>query len=224
MKGAELGDTQGDCWGNIAVTVRLADVFPTPCPPRVYDFALNTVQPGDDIMNAPKPTLKQRAYRGMKEYLIISFYLWVIFGLFALYKSVILAQYQIAFAAHGFALINALALAKVMVVARELRFGDQFKEAPLIVPTLFKSTAFAILLGCFKILEETLVGLYRGESFDESIKAIGGGTLWGILTLMALLAGLLIPFFGFTELRRVFGEDKLEKLFFSSRRPSGVTS
>jgi hypothetical protein len=190
----------------------------------VYDFALNTVPPGGDTMNAPKPTLKQRAYRGMKEYLIISCYLWVIFGSFALYKSVILAQYQIAFAANGFALINALALAKVMVIARELRFGDQFKEAPLIVPTLFKSAAFAILLGCFKILEEALVGLYRGESFDESIKAIGGGTLWGILTLTVLLGVLLIPFFGFTELRRVFGEDKLEKLFFSSRRPAGVTS
>jgi hypothetical protein len=102
---------------------------------------------GDDNMNAPNPTLKQRAYHGMKEYIAISFYLWVVFALLVLHKSVILAEHHIAFASHGFALFDALALAKVMLVARELHFADQFKEAPLIYPTLFKSTAFAILWG-----------------------------------------------------------------------------
>jgi hypothetical protein len=79
-------------------------------------------------------------------------------------------------------------------------------------------------LGCFKILEETAVGLYHGQSFNESFTAIGGGTLKGILSLMALLAVLLIPFFGFTELRRVLGEGKLERLFFTSRQLAGCSS
>jgi hypothetical protein len=38
---------------------------------------------------------------------------------------------------------------------------------------------------------------------------------------MALLAVVLIPFFGFTELRRVVGEGKLEGLFFTSRHLVG---
>jgi hypothetical protein len=168
-------------------------------------------------MNAPKPTLKQRAYHGVKEYLVISFYLWVVFGLFVLHESIILAKHHIDFAFHGLALINALALAKVMLVARELHFADYFKDAPLIIPTLFKSVAFAIILGCFKILEATVIGLYRGHPFSKSIAEMGSGSLPGILILMALLAVLLIPFFGFTELRRVFGEDKLVKVFFTSR-------
>lgn len=157
----------------------------------------------------------------MKEYLAISCYLWVIFALLVVHTSVILAEHRIAFAEHGLALINALALAKVMLVARDLHFADRFKEAPLIYPTLFKSAAFAILLGCFKILEEALVGLYHGQSFSDSINAIGGGTLKGILSMMALLAVLLIPFFGFTELGRVFGENKLNELFFTSHHPAG---
>lgn len=175
-------------------------------------------------MNAPNLTLKQRAYREMKEYLAISFYLWVVFALFVIYRSVILTEHRIAFTPHGLALFNALALAKVMLVARKLRFADQFKEAPLIYPTLFKSATFAIVLGCFKILEETVVGLFHGESLNESIASIGGGALQGILTLMALLAVLLIPFFAFTELRRVFGEGKLEKLFLTSRHPAASPS
>jgi hypothetical protein len=183
-----------------------------------------TFQLGGNNMNASNRTLKQKAYQGIKEYLVISCYLCIVFSLFALYKSVILAEHHIAIASQGFALLNGLALAKVMLVAQELHFADQLKTAPLIYPTLFKSATFAVLLGCFKILEETAVGLYHGHSFGESITAIGGGTLKGTLSLMALLAVLLIPFFGFTELRRVFGEGKLERLFFTSRQLAGNSS
>jgi hypothetical protein len=175
-------------------------------------------------VNTTQRTLKQRAYHGMKEYLIISLYLWVVFAALILYKSIILSEHELPVAANGLALINALALGKVMLIAQELRFADQFKEAPLIYPTLFKSAAFAIVLGCVKVLEETLTGLYHGQPFRESIAAIGGGTLNGILSLMLIMAVLLIPFFGFTELRRVFGEGKLEKLFFSSRHPANDSS
>jgi hypothetical protein len=109
-----------------------------------------------------------------------------------------------------------------MLVAREFNFADNFKDAPLIVPTLFKSAAFAVILGCFKILEAVGVGWYRGRSVSESITEVGGGTVEGILVLIALLGVLLIPFFGFTELRRVFGEGKLERLFFTSRHPASA--
>jgi len=170
-------------------------------------------------MSAPNQTLKQKAYQGFKEYLIISFYLWIILGLFVLYRSVILSEHDIPYAAHGFALLNALALGKVMLVAKELRFADRFKEEPLIYPTLFKSAMFAMILGVFKLIEEALVGLYHGHSFRESITSIGGGTLEGILTMILLLGVLLIPFFGFSELNRVFGAERLRKLFFKARHP-----
>jgi hypothetical protein len=141
-------------------------------------------------------------------------YLWLVFALLVLHKSVILTENHIPFAAHGLALLNAMALAKVMQVAQELHLADQFKGAPLIYPTLFKS---AIILGFFKILEEWAVGWYHGKSFSESMTSIGSGTLKGILSVMLLLAVLLIPFFGFTELRQIFGEDKLLKLFLTPR-------
>jgi hypothetical protein len=169
-------------------------------------------------------TLKLKAYHEMKEFFVIAWYLWLVFALLILYKSVILSENHIPFAAHGLALLNALALAKVMLVAQELHLADQFKGAPLIYPTLFKSAVFAIVLGFFKISEEWAVGWFHGKSFSESMTSIGGGTLMGILSLILLLAVLLIPFFGFTELRRVFGEDKLVKLFFTSRDLVGSSS
>ncbi len=50
------------------------------------------------------------------------------FSLFVVYKWVVLAQNHIDFALHGFALFNALALAKVMLVAQNLHLADQFRD------------------------------------------------------------------------------------------------
>lgn len=162
-------------------------------------------------------TLKEKAYQQLKEFLLIALYLWLVFGLLIVYKSVVLAEYHIDFAYHGLALINALALAKVMLVAKDLHLGERFDEAPLIYPTLLKSALFTVVLACFKLLEEAVVGFYRQESFRQSIAHLGGGTWKGILTLTVLLFVVLIPFVGFGELQRVLGADKLTQVFFHPR-------
>ena len=169
-------------------------------------------------MATPSPTLKQRAYREFKEFLLIAFYLWVIFSLFILYKSVILAEYHIDFAYHGFALINAFALGKVILIARDLQWGERAKNAPLIYPTLLKSALFCLALACFKILEDAAIGMYRGKSFHESLADLGGGSWRGILTLTVLMFFMLIPFFAVGELKGVMGEGTLKRLFFRSRQ------
>jgi hypothetical protein len=168
-------------------------------------------------MSEQERSLKQRAVHGMREYLVISLYLFIVFSLFTVYKSVILAEHHIDVTLHGFALINALALAKVLLIAQELRLADQFRDAPLIYPTLLKSFVFTILLAGFKIAEQTVVGMYHGKPFDKSLSDLGGGTWQGILSLTGLLFVVLIPFFGFTELRRVFGDDRLVGVFFRPR-------
>jgi hypothetical protein len=161
--------------------------------------------------------LKQKATHEMREYLVISFYLFVVFSLLIIHKSMILAEYRIDYTLHGFALINALALAKVMLVAQDLHLAEGFRGAPLIYPTLVKSFVFTIVLACFKIAEDFILGRIHGRSFHESISDFGGGTWKGVLTLAALMFVMLIPFFGFTELRRVFGSDRLVGVFFRPR-------
>ena len=165
-------------------------------------------------MSTSRQGLKQRVFLEFKEGLIITLYLWAVFGLLVLHKSIILAEHHIDFAYHGLAIINALALAKVMLVARKLELPARMKDAPLIYPTLLKSAFFTLVLACFKILEDAAIGLYRHQSFRQSNSELGGGTWQGILTLALLVFVMLIPFVGYGELRRVMGEGKLEKLFF----------
>jgi len=110
-----------------------------------------------------KRTLKQRAFREVREYFAISLYLFVVFSMFVFYKAMLLAEQNVDFAPHGFVLINALALAEVILIAQDLHLADQFRDAPLIVPTLLKSFAFATVLTCFKFAEETAIGVFHGQ-------------------------------------------------------------
>jgi hypothetical protein len=177
---------------------------------------------GGDTVSEVKRTLKPRIVHEAREYLVIFLYLFVVFSLFALHKSVILAEDHIDFALHGFALFNALALAKVMLVAQELHLGDQFRDAPLIYPTLLKSFVFTIVLACFKIVEDGAMGILHGKSFHESAVLIAGASWKEDLILASLFFVMLIPFFGFTELRRVFGEDRLVGAFLRPRNLSNL--
>ena len=169
-------------------------------------------------MNTSKPTLKQKAYHELKEFFVIALYLWVILALFQLYRSLLLREEHVSVVAHQwFALINALALGKVLLIAKALHLGDWADDWPLIYPTLLKSALFTIVLACFKILEDAGLGMYRGKSFQQRIADLGGGTLNGILCVSLILFVTLIPFFVLTELQRVLGEGKLIQLFFRPR-------
>jgi hypothetical protein len=169
---------------------------------------------------------KEKTLHEVRDFAGIVFYLWLIFGLLVLYKSVILREEHIDFVARGLALINAFALGKVLLVLRTLNLGERLNSRPLIYPTLLKSALFTVVLACVKILEEVAIGLFRHESFQRSIAGLGGGTLQGIFVLTLLLFVVLIPFVGVTELQRVLGESKLEQMFFgvrqSVRRPKSA--
>ncbi len=154
------------------------------------------------------------AIREFKHLLVIVLYLWVIFGLYVLDETIILGKQHISFSAQGFAIINALVLAKVLLVAEDMSFVNRLKDRPLIYPILYKALAFSILFVVFHICESVLVELWRGKRAVESFPQIGGGTWKGFLCVVAILFVSLIPFFAFREIGRVIGEDELWNLIF----------
>ena len=160
------------------------------------------------------PTLKQKIYQGFKQYLWMTLYLWVVFALFDVYKSVLVTQYHIDLVAKSFALINAAALAKIALVARELKLDARLrpKGRPLIYPTLLNAAAFAALMAIFKIAEEVAVGMFHHKQVAQSIAELAGS--WkGIACLSGIFFVMLIPFCAFGELGIVLGEGKLAQLF-----------
>jgi hypothetical protein len=179
---------------------------------------------GVDRHGSPSPhkrTFKEWAVHEAKSLLVMFLYLFVLLGIFNLYKGVILRENSINYTGYGFAFVNALVLAKVMLIAEELHLARELEDKPLIYSILYKSTVFAIVLIGVHLLEEVIVGLFRGRAISESISDLGGGTLKGIATLGCIMAVALIPFFAFREIARTIGETELRSLLLTRRAQAG---
>jgi len=165
-------------------------------------------------------SLKSKAISTTKKMLAIAAYLWVLLSLFALHKALLLDERNIAYQL-GFAFVNALALAKVVLVGQELKIGDRFRDNPLIYPIVFKSAIFAALLFCFRVIEETAVGMWHGKTFVQSLTvvdhAVGNGTLPGIIIVCVIMFIALIPFFSYLEVEQAIGSTVMRQMLFGER-------
>jgi len=172
------------------------------------------------ISDDQKRKAKQRAATELKRILAIAFYLWAVLSLLEIHRFVVLREVSRASVSGyriGFAAINALILSKVIILGEAFHLGKGLNEKRLIYSALLKSLLFAVLLVCFNIVEEVIVGMIHGKSVAQSIPPLGGGGLEGKLLVGIMAFVLLIPLFLFTEVHRVLGKDKLQSLIFQKR-------
>ena len=164
--------------------------------------------------NTNRAGWKSKAIREMTEYYIISMYLAVFFGLFTWYRRLILAEYKISYLHYGAAVIQALVLAKVIMVGRALHLARRFEDHPLILPTLYKAVVFTIFVGIFGVAEDTIMGLVHGKGITGGFYEFMSAGWYELLARCMVTFVTFIPFFAFGELKRVLGEGRLGKLFF----------
>jgi len=165
-----------------------------------------------------KASIRKRATDELKEFLVISAYLYVCFTALAYLKFAILQAHNIAFAPFGFAAAKALICAKFMSVGHMLHLGERHKNRALIWPTLHKSVVFLVFLMVLNVLEEILVGVLHRRTLADSIADFAGGTLDQLVATSIVVLLILIPFFAFRTLGEVVGERNLTRVFFESRR------
>jgi hypothetical protein len=164
--------------------------------------------------------LKDKVLRETVRFAQMFAYLLAMFILFQLHEYAVLANHQISYARWGFALVNALVLAKVMLVAEDLRLGAWRRHRRPIHAILFRSALFAIIFLIFDIAEKVLVGAVRGHSIAESLPAYGGGGLTGTVVVGIIVSVALIPFFAVEEISRAMGRGEFAKLLFSRETES----
>jgi hypothetical protein len=105
-------------------------------------------------MTDVRPNLKARALHECARFATMFAYLWAMFVLFQIHQYVVLAQHKIPFTQFGVGLLNALVLAKVMLVADDIRLGEWRGRRPLIYPVLLRSVLFAVVFIVFDIVEK----------------------------------------------------------------------
>lgn len=167
-----------------------------------------------------KPSLKERALDELKTYWVITLYLWLFLGSFAAYRKLILAETGVTYVHFGLALVQALIIAKVVLIGRLFGFSRRFEDGPLIWPVLYKSVLFALLVMGFGVVEHLVEGWihHKGAPPLDGLREIAAIGADEIAARMLTLSVAFVPFFGFCELGRVLGMGKLADLFFSRNR------
>ena len=178
---------------------------------------------GQNKMRERRPDLKEKAKDQIGNFVLMFLYLWVVFGLLAVHKSLVLSQHQIAYQSHGLAVVNALIFAKVMLLAEDLHLGHRLNDKPLIYSTLLKSLLFGITLICFHIVEHVLIGVWDRQTIAVTMSEIGADKLGAMVSVGIISTVALVPFFILREISRVIGKGRLWSLFFTLK-PKHVDS
>jgi hypothetical protein len=159
------------------------------------------------------PNLKQKTVHELKYFAWISLYLAFFFCALSTYATLLLRKYEISYLNYTFAIINALIIAKVILIGEMAHLGRKAEARALYQSVLYKSLVFGLFVFAFHFLEEFVKRLIHGQPAGTVLHDINLDDLIGRAIIMFCA---FIPLFAFRELGRVMGEDKLHALFFKS--------
>jgi hypothetical protein len=159
--------------------------------------------------------LKERAIEELKVYWIITLYLWLFLGLFTVYRRLVVAETGTVYLHYGIALIEAMIIAKVVLIGRMFGFSRRFEERALIVPVIYKSVLFGLLVILFGVVEHLVTGWIHKQGLLGGLREIAAVGAYELAARALMLIVAFVPFFAFAELGRVLGMKKLAAMFFS---------
>ena len=161
-----------------------------------------------------KASFKEKAAEELRLMLMITAFLAAVFVSFLTYRRLISRQYGVTSFHYGFALLEALIVAKVILIGKAIGIGGKPTRRALILGALRDSVIYAVLVGIFAILEHVVEGLFHHESLSESLQKMLDQGIYEILGRMLIMFVAFIPFFTLWELNRALGERSLLELLF----------
>ena len=164
-----------------------------------------------------KKNIKKKIVHEITEYWINVAYLTLVFASFTQYRRLVLAAHDITYTNYWVAVIEALILAKVVMIGDVIRLGRRLEHKPLIYSTLLKTVVFSLFVWAFTLIEHVAKGLLKGEGLTGGLAEFLGKGHHELLAGTLILFVALIPFFAFRELGRVLGRGKVWDLFFVRR-------
>ena len=167
------------------------------------------------------PGFKQKAEHELKDFAWISLYLAVFFCALSTYAMLLLKKYEISYLNYTFAIVNALIVAKIILIGEWAHLGKKGEAKPLYMAVLYKSVVFGLLVFAFHLVEEFIKRLIHGLPAGTVVHDIHIDDLIG-KSIVIFCA--FIPLFAFRELGRVMGEDKLHALFFKSGAAANLST
>jgi hypothetical protein len=160
--------------------------------------------------------LKQRAAAEMQEYLVISVFLAALLAALTAYRRILMFEEGLPHLYYGYAVIEALVLAKIILIGEALHLGERHRDKPLIVSAVYKSLVFGFLALVAHALEHVIRALAHRESpVAELARQVAHPAELGAYGLVLFVA--FVPFFSLQAAGRLLGETRF--LDVLSRRP-----
>jgi hypothetical protein len=163
-----------------------------------------------------KADLKQKVAQQFEELARIFVYLAFFFCAIATYRMLLLNEFHISYFDYGAALINALIIAKVILIGQDLHLGQRIEGKPLLLSAIYKALLFGGLVFIFHIVEEAIKRLVHGNNLAGAFHDV---RIDDLLSRSVIIFCTFIPLFGFLELRRAIGEDTFHDLLLRPRGP-----
>ncbi len=157
--------------------------------------------------------LKQKTIHELWELAWIFFYLAFFFCSLEIYSVLLLRDFHIKYLNLGFAIVNALVIAKVILLGEYAKVGRRYEQRPLVVSAAYKALLFVMLVFAFHLVEELLKQFLRKGHFAGTFAETHVDDLVGRYVIVYCT---FLPLFAFREARRILGQQRFVDLFFRS--------
>ncbi len=158
------------------------------------------------------------------EYLFNFVYLSFFLVSFAWYRRLILAEYDIINIGYVVPLIEAAILAKVIMIGDAMRMGRRFRNRPLVIPVIYRTVVFGLLVILFAVLEHVIGALLHGKTASAGIVEIKSQGWYEMAAKCLLMLIAFVPFFIMKEIEGAFGPEKVRGMFFGRHREEAECS
>src|SRR5579862_5523266 len=148
---------------------------------------------------------RQKVVHEAHLFLIYTFFLWILFGVFNIYQRLLLDEYSNHTIYYGYSLVEALILAKIILVGKQLGIGKNLMKLPLIYVVFYKTIIFSLLVLGFMLLEHFLFGYIEGHKIAKIYHEIFSHRINIMLAKIFIMFIIFIQFFSFLELNTILG-------------------
>jgi hypothetical protein len=153
--------------------------------------------------------LKEKAIEEFKVYWVVAAFLALMFCAFITYRRLILTEFGVSYLHYGAGLVQALIVAKVILIGQALGVGSRIGRAPLIVAALVKAVIYGLLVAVFAAAEHWIEGVAHGKDLPTIWRGFIALGKDEILARMLVVIVAFIPFFALWMASEAVGGHRL---------------
>lgn len=165
-------------------------------------------------MKKMNPKLEEKIVEESRELVFLTAFLTLFLTSLMIYRELILNQSTPNIFHFGYNFLEALLLAKIILLGEMFHLGERFNNKSLIFPSVYMAMVFSLFVFIFSILEHFIFGLFEGKEMHAVWNEFTSHGLYQNIGKLLITFLVFILLFSFMQITRIFGEEKIFKLFF----------